>query len=82
MAGKAQRSFAVPLVPSGQVVGQHHAWERSRAKRTGKIGVDDISVKSVDGDGFGDDSFILVCLVHGLRSFVSHNRFVNHYDQY
>ena len=65
---KPARCLAVPLVPAGQVVDQHHARKGARAQGSGKVGVDNVPVGAVHRDGLCKHPFIHVSLVHGCSS--------------
>lgn len=62
---KTERGFLVPLVSAGHMMNQHHAGERPGPQRAGKIGVDDLPVVAGQADGFGQQTFICIRLVHG-----------------
>src|SRR5437763_11188615 len=66
--GKFAGGLAVPLIPAGHVVDHDHARKRPWAKRTRKIGIDEIALKPRDGDGFREHAFVHVGLIHGSPS--------------
>ena len=64
MVGEPPGTFAVPLIPSGRVMDNHHSGMGALPERPRVVGVNGITLVSLHGDGFRLHTFIIVGLVH------------------
>jgi hypothetical protein len=51
---------------------QHHARKRTRPKWAGEIGIDLVTAPALDGDRFGQNTFVHIGLVHAWLSFLDY----------
>src|SRR5918996_2654980 len=73
--GEPARAFTIPFVPSRRVVNNHHSRMASLSERARVIGIDGVSLMSLDVYRFRRHAFVHIGLIHAtsLYSVIDEN---------